>query len=156
MTLPASGAISLTQVMNELRNANPARAYPISLGDADVRALAGVASGAISLSNLYGKSSGLTVTAPNRFAQRLTNTSGNVSVASTATASGGNGVYTYAWSYVSGDSFSIANGATATATFATTCSPGTVFTGTYKCTVSDGLGVAGSATITVELDGYQL
>ena len=55
MTLPASGSISLTQVLAELQTANAGRTLPISLGDADVRALAGVPSGAISLSNLYGK-----------------------------------------------------------------------------------------------------
>jgi hypothetical protein len=53
MTLPTSGAISLSQVNTELGlAANTA----INLNQANVRALAGVASGAISMSNLYGKS----------------------------------------------------------------------------------------------------
>lgn len=51
MTLPASGAISMSQVRTELGASGA-----ISLGQASVRALAGVASGTISLSNLYGKS----------------------------------------------------------------------------------------------------
>lgn len=54
MALPESGAISLSQVNVELGNASNA---VISMGDADVRALFGVASGAISMSNGYGKSS---------------------------------------------------------------------------------------------------
>lgn len=58
MTLPASGTITMAQVLTELQIAAPARTTPISLGDADVRALAGVPSGAISLASLYGKSSG--------------------------------------------------------------------------------------------------
>lgn len=53
MALPASGTISISQVSVELsRAAN----FSTSLGETAVRNLAGVASGAISLSNLWGKS----------------------------------------------------------------------------------------------------
>ena len=51
MALPASGSISLAQVRTELSLSGA-----ISLGQAEVRNLAGVASGAISMSNLHGKS----------------------------------------------------------------------------------------------------
>lgn len=57
MTLQASGSISLTDVLNEIKIANPGRALPISLGDSDVLSLAGKSSPPISLSDLYGKSS---------------------------------------------------------------------------------------------------
>ncbi len=53
MTLQSSGAISLSNVSVELGRAAFATT---SLGEAAVRTLAGVASGPISLSNLYGKS----------------------------------------------------------------------------------------------------
>lgn len=53
MALPSSGALSLSMVNTELKKSASA---VISMNDADVRALAGVASGAISLSNFYGKS----------------------------------------------------------------------------------------------------
>ncbi len=54
MALPASGAISLNQVNVELGNAGTAS---INMNSAAVRGLFGVASGAISMSNGYGKSS---------------------------------------------------------------------------------------------------
>ena len=53
MTLPASGQISLNQVTVELSRSGTTT---ISLGEAAVRALAGVPSGAISMSDLWGKS----------------------------------------------------------------------------------------------------
>ncbi len=55
MTLPSSGPISFSQINTELGKASNAT---ISLNDGDVRNLAGKASGAISMSDLLGKSSG--------------------------------------------------------------------------------------------------
>lgn len=52
MALPSTGAISLSQVAVELTRSASATT---SLGETSVRSLAGVASGAISLSDLYGK-----------------------------------------------------------------------------------------------------
>jgi hypothetical protein len=53
MTLQSSGAISLANVNVELGRSSTTN---ISLNESAVRTLAGVASGTISLSNLYGKS----------------------------------------------------------------------------------------------------
>lgn len=53
MTLPATGSISLSAVNVELGRSSTAA---ISLGETAVRNLAGIATGAISLGNLYGKS----------------------------------------------------------------------------------------------------
>lgn len=53
MTLQSSGAISINNINTELGSAS---GTPRSLGDTSSRNLAGVPSGAISLSNFYGKS----------------------------------------------------------------------------------------------------
>lgn len=67
MALPSSGAISLNQVNVELSRG---ATNGINMNEADVRSLAGVPSGAISMSNLHGKSwwkqktNGYTITWP--------------------------------------------------------------------------------------------
>jgi hypothetical protein len=59
MTLQSSGAISLSQVNTEL---GLSATSPLALGAANVRGLAGVASGAIGMNSLYGKSNAPPVT----------------------------------------------------------------------------------------------
>jgi hypothetical protein len=60
MALPSSGALSLSQIAVELNRAANART---SLGEAAVRTLAGVPSGAIGMADLRGKSAALVFTA---------------------------------------------------------------------------------------------
>lgn len=60
MTLQASGAISINNINVELGLSGTAQA---SLNDSALRTLAGVASGAIAMSNFYGKSNGYTFNA---------------------------------------------------------------------------------------------
>ncbi|UOX40303.1 hypothetical protein [Vibrio phage PhiImVa-1] len=59
MALPSTGSISLAQVNEELGKGS---STTISLGDAAVRELAGRATGAISMSDLRGKSAYITMT----------------------------------------------------------------------------------------------
>lgn len=80
MTLPASGAISFNNINVELGLSGTTQA---SLGQASFRALAGVASGAISMSNFYGKA--------NQFAFTISSNQTNANLATLATAAGWNG-----------------------------------------------------------------
>lgn len=78
MTLPVSGAISFNNINVELGVSGATQA---SLGQASYRSLAGVASGAISMSNFYGKS--------NQFAFNIAGGS-NVNLRTAAIAAGWN------------------------------------------------------------------
>lgn len=159
MTLPLSAPISLTQVMDELRTVAPGRAYPISLGDADVRALAGVPSGPISLTTLLGKSAYIAMSGS--IADTFDNAViGGVNyshpVPVTFSLSGGQAPFSYAWSKLSGDGDVTAINAASTNTNFTVsrfASPGDVMTQVVQCTVTDGTGaiLTRSATVTLNL-----
>ena len=126
----------------------------LSLNDQRVRALAGAgASGTINFSQLRGKTR-LSVTANSTTATRGTNNTGNVSATSTAAPVGGSSPYTYSWTYVSGDSFTIINANSITATFTRSVSPNDNFTGNYRVTLTDILGLTAMANISVNLNGF--
>ena len=80
MALPSSGAISLNQVNVELGLSGTA---PISMGASNVRTLFGVASGAISMSNGYGKA--------NAFNLTIASNTTNLNLRTAALAAGWNG-----------------------------------------------------------------
>jgi hypothetical protein len=158
MTLPASGAISLTDVMAELRTVNPSRAYPITLGDSDVRALAQVPSGPISLTSLYGKSAYVPMSGS--IPTVNANAAGNVGFPYTAHAnvsislSGGKAPFSYAWSHLSGDGgITAANAATVTASFAISryAASGDNFSQAVQCIVTDVTGAQFPCSGTVNL-----
>lgn len=81
MSLPASGSISFSQVNVELGFLPTAT---ISLDQASLRSLAGVASGAVSMQNLRGKS--------NAFAFTIANNQTNANLATLATNAGWDGI----------------------------------------------------------------
>jgi hypothetical protein len=159
MTLPTSGSISSDQIMAELRVANPTRAFPLSLTDADVLALAGKSVPPISIpADLYGKSS-------------YTPMSGSVpDVSSTAQSdppsntvahipinvvfTGGQAPFTYAWSHVSGTgtvTAANANNTTANFTVAKFSTPGDEQTQVVQCVVTDSTGATMTRTGTATL-----
>lgn len=154
MTITVTAPVTLADVMIELRTTNAGRAYPISLGDADVRSLAGVPSGAISLSNLLGKSaytpmSGSVPDVPGATAaiDTANNYFRDVSVAVSVT--GGQAPFSYAWSRVSGDigtTVIAANAASTSVRFTVnkTQTAGAVLSAVAQCIVTD----ATAATLT--------
>lgn len=71
----------------------------------------------------------------------------------TGSASGGSGTgYTYAWTYVSGDSYTINAPSSAATTFTTSLIVGIPKSGVYRCTVTDSLSNTTNATITVQME----
>ena len=94
MTLSTTGPISLANVNVELGLSSTAT---ISLNQANVRTLAGIASGTISLSDLRGKSNAPTISiSPGSLYTIISGGGSATSSSATATASGGAGGYTYA------------------------------------------------------------
>lgn len=81
--------------------------------------------------------------------------SGAGSVTSSATAAsviGGVPAYTYAWTYISGNSFTINSPAAASTTFTTVLPAGVLRSGVYRLTVTDSLAASIFADITVTLE----
>jgi hypothetical protein len=70
-----------------------------------------------------------------------TGTAATLTTASTTvTPSGGTAPYTYAWTFVSGDSFTITSASAATTTFSATLNEDEFVSGIYRCTVTDSTG----------------
>lgn len=152
MTLPSSGAISLANVSVELGRSSTATT---SLGETAVRTLAGVASGAISLSNLYGKSNALSITiSPSSLNTTRFGAGSITSAAATGSAAGGAGGYTYAWSYISGSIYTRNTSSSASTTFTTNLVAEQYKVGVYRCTVTDSLGATAFANITVDFESF--
>lgn len=158
MTLPLSAPISLGDVLTEIRRVDPGRALPISLGDADVRALAGKPSGAISLSDLYGKSSYIPMTGslPDVPMDGLADSPSNYTERAPIqiSFSGGLGPFSIAWSHVSGaGSVDPANATSSVVNMPVIKSSptGTVTTQVVRCVVTDSTGATLDKQCTVTL-----
>jgi len=157
MTLAASGALSLGgSVTNRSVNLELGQSATaqISMNDANVRTLAAVPSGAITLTtDFYNKSNTLAITISPASTYTTRSGSGSLtSPTSTGSASGGAGGYSYAWTYVSGDSFTINTPSTAATTFTTSLGVNIFKSGTYRCTVTDSVSATAYADTLIELE----
>lgn len=146
MTLPASGTITLSQADVELGRANNAA---INMNESAVRNMAGIASGAISMNNLHGKSAytPMTVTDTGSSPSFSSYSSGGTATGNaTCAASNGSGGYSYAWTITANASnCSLSGQSTATLTASHTYSSGqanTNYTVSAYCTVTDSTGHA--------------
>lgn len=158
MTIVAALPLDVAAINTEL---GVATGTAWSTANSAVYGLAGKAAGAtISFSDFLGKTRSATtvsvsVTPASPYFHCPTANNTNATISATASATGGTGTgYTYAWTYVSGDSFTITAPSAATTSFSKVAANGTSFAGVYKCTVTDSGANVGSVSISVGLDGF--
>lgn len=158
MALPGSGTLSFSQVNSELGRA---ASQGIDLNDGAVRALAGAPSGAISFSQLRGKSSytPMSIQPQNVYDERQIQAGGSNYTGSWQAAvsvQGGAGGYSYAWSFngaSNGFTLSTNNSYTATVTH-TVSRFGTTAACDLNCVVTDGIGRQVSTVVNVYFNYY--
>lgn len=155
MTLPATGSISLNQVNTEL---GYAATGTVSLGTTAVRNLAGAGSGAVSMSQLRGKSAYTPMTVVGYDVSDTdiasgTQYTGNWYPAVAVTA-GGNGGFIYQWSFINNpNAFTLVVNNAATAQVSHTVTK-FGFTGScaLNCRVTDNSGNFVDRTVNVTID----
>jgi hypothetical protein len=155
MPLPNGTTISMSQVNTELSRASTAT---ISLGETAVRNLAGVPSGAISMSNLWGKSAYTPMS--------LSYTGGigeafgpcqTVSASATVSVANGVGPFSYVWTRTSGSTSptSASSGSTSSRTHSLTASlylcPNGEASSTYSVVVTDSTNATASINVLYNL-----
>lgn len=163
MTLPSSGPLTLADIQGEFGGSNPISLSEYYAGGGLVPSGttgtygAVPSSGTISIQNFYGTSNAAPLSisiSPSSLYDSRTGGGSLTSSPATGTGSGGTGPYTYAWTYVSGNSFTINSPSSATTTFTTSLIAGQLKSGVYRCTVTDSLSATASATIDVDMESF--
>ena len=169
MPIPNTGPLSFSTIQAEFGGTNPISLSEYYAGGALVPAgTSGVngavpSSGAISVSKFLGTSAAALSLSVNSTvaAGSFTNdppsnapTSRTVSTSptSTATASGGAGGYTYAWTRISGSTaITASNPSSASTTFSGSVPINTLITAVFRCTVTDSASNTASQDVSVSL-----
>lgn len=73
------------------------------------------------------------------------------SSSATVSVKGGIGPFTYAWTYVSGDTFTVTSASAATTTFSKVVIPNGAYIGVYRCTVTPAAGLAKTVDVSIFL-----
>lgn len=163
MTLPTSGPLSLSDIKGEFGgNASPALEDYYAGGSFVPSGTSGTngpvpTSGTIGIFNFYGTSHilPLTVTvSPGYLYKSRTGTGSITSNVDTGSGAGGVAPYTYAWTYVSGDSYTINSPASAATTFTTAVSSGATKSGVYRCTVTDSASTTAHTDVTIDFEAF--
>ena len=163
MALPSSGPLSLTDIQGEFGGSNPISLSEYYAGGGLVPpGTTGTygavpSSGEISIRNFYGTAATgplSIIISPSSLYNIFSGTGTVTSDPATGIASGGSGGYSYAWTFVSGNSYTINNPFTDTATFSTFLSAGQFKSGNYRCTVTDSSSATAFADIQVDLEAF--
>ena len=163
MALPSSGPLSLADIQTEFGGGNPISLSEYYAGGGLVPpGTTGTygavpSSGEISIRNFYGTAATgplSIIISPSSLYNIFSGTGTVTSDPATGIASGGTGGYSYAWTFVSGNSYTINNPFTDTATFSTFLSAGQFKSGNYRCTVTDSSSATAFADIQVDLEAF--
>jgi hypothetical protein len=163
MALPSSGPLSLADIQTEFGGSNPISLSEYYAGGGLVPpGTTGTygavpSSGEISIRNFYGTAATgplSIIISPSSLYNIFSGTGTVTSDPATGIASGGSGGYSYAWTFVSGNSYTINNPFTDTATFSTFLSAGQFKSGNYRCTVTDSSSATAFADIQVDLEAF--
>ena len=163
MALPSSGPLSLTDIQGEFGGSNPISLSEYYAGGGLVPpGTTGTygavpSSGEISIRNFYGTAATgplSIIISPSSLYNIFSGTGTVTSDPATGIASGGSGGYSYAWTFLSGNGYTINNPFTDTATFSTFLSAGQFKSGNYRCTVTDSSAATAFADIQVDLEAF--
>ena len=164
MALPTSGPLSLTDIQTEFGGVNPigldeyyAGGGLVPPGTTGTYGAVPTVGNPISIQNFYGTAATgplSIIISPSSLYNIFSGTGTVTSDPATGIASGGSGGYSYAWTFLSGNGYTINFTSAATTTFFTFLSEGQFKSGNYRCTVTDSSSATAFADIQVDLEAF--